>query len=382
MSQVRVQFKACRFPWFEVEDKSFNELLEQRVDINAPDHRGETALFAIQKVDEEIINLLISNQADINRQNYSQHTVLWNSINHNPSLISCLLDHNADPTKGSESSNYDFDICTPPLYSAIQDLKLLTPFVEREHKLDLKNQHGWTPIHQAALAQNLEVLQFIDSLGYDLDLRTHSGWSPFHVALLAPLEENSEKLLELFISYRSKLPIPEELSSISQLFNRSPIELRKVSRFLEALASVDRNSLPKNLKSWLLELILDIVWSLSDPNISELMQLARFACETTSIFDVRLGFFILNRLIKIIEVQDQTNSLSTLITLIVESEFWNHLLHLLCFPEECEPCLRLYESMNNFFFHILSQISESPIPKFFVANHSQQNWALRSLTFG
>jgi hypothetical protein len=275
--------------WFEHEDKSLEELIELGVDIHSVNSSGETLLtLSAQLGHEKTVKRLLQIQADVNHQDFSGDTALWNAVWNETSisLISTLLEYKADPYINIRSS-------TVLHCAAGMGLHYVHPFLKHGVAWDIKNENGWTPIHEAALNCQHEVLECFADLGYDMDIRTNLNWSPFHISILkTPLIDN---LRSVFIEYRSSHPIPEIFQG-SALYSRPRMELLDLQEFLQIFPTLN---IPESEVEFVMELCLDVLWSPQTPqlghwNVEGIEILVDFVFEHQK--QVRLGFLILNAL--------------------------------------------------------------------------------------
>ena len=151
--------------------------------VNIVDHFGESPLmFAIMKGSSiEIIECLLRNGSSVFTEAYDRATPLYLAVNDNRLAVSELLLKHGSPVDAP-----DIDGLTP-FHLAVKNQSI--DMVRLLHKFGASTDRmteysGFTPLHQAALRGNVDILTFLLETGVDEKSKTIDGKTILHVACM------------------------------------------------------------------------------------------------------------------------------------------------------------------------------------------------------
>lgn len=155
------------------------DLIDENVDINAYDKRGNTPLhLAIKTQQVDVIEVLISAGADLNSRTIDGYSpVALGTRLGRPDIVKLLLAHGA--------SIGDLPPGNSPLHEAIQenDEELAVLFIDSGSPLEHRDHEGKTPLFYAASRGNLEIIRRLLVAGANSNAYANDGRSPLHVAI-------------------------------------------------------------------------------------------------------------------------------------------------------------------------------------------------------
>ncbi len=169
-------------------------LLNERVDVNAPQPDGTTALaWAAHWDDLETADLLIQAGAQVNTANQYGVTPLWlASANGSGAMVGKLLQAGANPNAAKPTGE------TPLLAAAragsVEAVKLLLA-----HGADVNVKESWrgqTALMWAVAEKHVEVARVLLENGADFHARSNAGFTPLLFAARTGNLESSQLLLE------------------------------------------------------------------------------------------------------------------------------------------------------------------------------------------
>jgi ankyrin repeat protein len=161
----------------EKQDKdAVRSLLRQRVDVNAHQADGATALhWAAHWDDLDSANLLIRARADVNAKNDYGATPLWLACtNGNAAMVEKLLAAGADPTTPGTSG------ATPLMQCArTGNADAVKSLLQRKADVNAKeNEQGQTALMWAVSQKHPTVTQTLISSGADIHAHSKGGFTP------------------------------------------------------------------------------------------------------------------------------------------------------------------------------------------------------------
>ena len=145
-------------------------LLQQRVDVNAVEGDGATALhWAVYRDDAELVDLLITAGAKVDAANDLAITPLYlASVNGNAAIAKRLLDKGANPNAASETG-------VTPLMEAARSgsVDVVRALLARGAEVNIKERdRGQTALMWAAARQHPDVVKLLLDHGADVHART------------------------------------------------------------------------------------------------------------------------------------------------------------------------------------------------------------------
>ncbi|EAY14432.1 hypothetical protein TVAG_426250 [Trichomonas vaginalis G3] len=166
------------------------------VDINARGRDGTTAFLKAFECDSKtIMEFLISRNADFNISNhYTHQTALHLAVIKNrKDLVEFLISH------GANINVIDLNGLTPLFYSIQQNNEEIKDLLmSNGASIDFKpNEHGKHAIHIAAENDDLEMIQFLLSLGENINIKDKNGATPLHYAAL----DGCAKTVDFLVSH-------------------------------------------------------------------------------------------------------------------------------------------------------------------------------------
>jgi len=162
-------------------------LLNSGADVNIADDEGETPLHeamigAFRDTTNsaiEIVKLLVEHGADINKQTTQGTTpIFWAIYGDKPDLMEYLLSVGADINLSNSNG-------LSPLHESITRGKAeyVVMLVQNGARNDIKDTHyGFTPLHQAALNGNIEIVKAVLPCVKDINVKDNEGHTPVYYA--------------------------------------------------------------------------------------------------------------------------------------------------------------------------------------------------------
>jgi uncharacterized protein len=180
-------------------------LLNQRVDVNAPQADGTTALhWAAEKNDSDIVDLLIRAGSNVNAANRYGVTPLWLAcMNGNAATIEALLKAGAD-------ANTVLPEGETVLMTAARTGNVDAVHVLLEHKaaVDAKEKwHGQTALMWAAAEGHAAVIRALVEQGAEIQARSTGGFTALLFAAREGRLDAVKALLEAGADINDSLPI-------------------------------------------------------------------------------------------------------------------------------------------------------------------------------
>ncbi len=158
-------------------------LLKNGSDVNLTDNMGQTAFFtAFWGSDDEMVRLLLDAGVDVNISDNTGKTALDYPIN--------VTDHESDS----------------PLHSTAHESLLKTKMLlERGDDVNSKNIFGLTPLHNAAISEQFEIIKWLLKYKADKTILSKKGETPLEYAFNYHGEEFYKKknpqIVNLLMSY-------------------------------------------------------------------------------------------------------------------------------------------------------------------------------------
>ena len=168
-------------------------LLEQRVDVDAVQPDGATALmWAAHRNDLDAVELLIRAGANVKAANDYGATPLWLACTHgSASLVEMLLKAGADPNATLLAGE------TALMAAAERSAEVVTLLLSHGADVDAKEQGGQTALMRAAAENRSEVVRaLIESGGADVNARSKGGFTP----LLFAVQQNSQDAASILLA--------------------------------------------------------------------------------------------------------------------------------------------------------------------------------------
>lgn len=160
--------------------KAVRELIEQRVDVNAPQVDGTTALhWAAFQDDLDTAKILLKSGATVSATNrYGVTPLSLACTNGNGAMVELLLNAGADPNlalPGGET----------PLMTASRTGKVeaVRALLAKAANVEAKESRGQTAIVWAAAEGNVEAAEALIQAGANFKVRLNSGFSPYLIAV-------------------------------------------------------------------------------------------------------------------------------------------------------------------------------------------------------
>ena len=191
--------------------------LEQGMDVNAKNERGQAALHvAVNGKQKKITELLITKGGDVNVKDKWGYTPLYYAIwNEDANMVSLLVDKGADVNVRVNGDG------TPLVYAVWnEDIDMAKLFVSKGAKFDVKDDEGMTAFHYAVLQANREFVDFFVDKGADvsgihgaacmgdlarikshleqgtgIDIKDEVGWTPLYWAVSMGQTDVAELLI-------------------------------------------------------------------------------------------------------------------------------------------------------------------------------------------
>ena len=165
-------------------------LLNSGADPDKADHFGSISLHAaVQSGYRDVAELLLNAGAQPNNENENGWSPLHlASLNGQLEISQLLLERGADPNKASAGKYKQ-----TPIYWAAHYGR----GYGHEEVVKLQLEHGWTPLHLAALHGHLEIAQLLLERGADPNKTNIRGSTPLHHAA----EKGHVKVVQLLEQY-------------------------------------------------------------------------------------------------------------------------------------------------------------------------------------
>jgi uncharacterized protein len=179
-------------------------LLEKRVDVNAPESDGTTALHWAARTDDlETVQILIRAKANVRAKNrYGMTPLHLACANGNASIVESLLKAGADPnTALPEGETVLMAAARAGSTGAVKALL--------DHGADIHAKESWrgqTALMWAAAEGNSEVIRLLVARGADKGVRSNGGFTAFLFAVREGKLSAVKTLLELGANLNESLP--------------------------------------------------------------------------------------------------------------------------------------------------------------------------------
>ncbi|KAF9761301.1 hypothetical protein IL306_003869, partial [Fusarium sp. DS 682] len=160
-------------------DQPLAALLENDIDLDAPDLLGQTALHAACHVGAtKIASLLARNGADINARARDGSTPLHIAARKGyMSTVRLLVE------SGAQVDMMNSARMTPAMWAAFKGQKDVLSYLWKISNMDLRDTGGRAMLHLAVLPRSLGVISVFEK-GIDTEVRDHGGRTPLHLAVL------------------------------------------------------------------------------------------------------------------------------------------------------------------------------------------------------
>jgi ankyrin repeat protein len=171
------------------------QLLQARVDVNAPGPDGGTALLvAAERDDAAAVELLLGAKADVKAANrYGITPIIAAAINGNAAIIERLLASGADVnTTLPEGETALMTAARTGRVAAVRALLARGADVNAKEPL-----RGQSALMWAAAENKTDVVRALVEAGADVKVRSNGGFTPFLFAIRAGRTEAARALLEL-----------------------------------------------------------------------------------------------------------------------------------------------------------------------------------------
>ncbi|QEN06050.1 hypothetical protein EW093_15585 [Thiospirochaeta perfilievii] len=218
---------------FSYSDQIPSYLIKKGADIDAKDNFGNTPLHLTLslKLDSSIAKLLINNGADVTVRNKAGNTPLTEAVNKNNKSIALLLlekdaeiyaknDKGESPLtlgikKGevvlewlmnNNNINFKNNDGDTPLIIAIRekaDSKIIEFLIKKGAKVDTRNKSGSTPLHEAIMVGNSDIINLLNVNKADFFAINNSGDNPFDLIFQKGVEFATEILTPELVSLRN-----------------------------------------------------------------------------------------------------------------------------------------------------------------------------------
>ena len=162
-------------------------LLEQKVDVDAAEGDGATALhWAVVRDDVEVVEALLGAGADANPANdYGVTPLLLGCTNRNAVVVGKLLDAGADPNAATEMGETALMSCAKT--GAADALEAL---LDHGAKVEAREaSHGQTALMWAATQENPEAVRVLLAHGADVHARSDTHLLPVNLGNGNPFED-------------------------------------------------------------------------------------------------------------------------------------------------------------------------------------------------
>lgn len=180
-------------------------LLQQRVDVNAPQIDGMTALhWATYRDDLETVELLVRASADVKAANrYGVTPLSLACTNGNGAMVMLLLKAGADPNATLPGGE------TPLMTAArVGSLHAVKALVAHGARVDSKDERrGQTALMWAAAEGHAEVVEVLIEVGADFRARLASGFTPLLFAVREGRIDVVRVLLKAGVDVNETVPV-------------------------------------------------------------------------------------------------------------------------------------------------------------------------------
>jgi ankyrin repeat protein len=148
----------------------------------------------------DIVRQLISHGADPNSESEFGAPLHAASYNGSPEIARVLLENGANPNALEHPDYSDGAALHIASYNLNVGITIVEILLEYGANVDLRNEAGWTPLHEAAYNLNLQVLVVLLNRGADPHAKTNKGETPFQLTN-APYrwasKENQAQIIQL-----------------------------------------------------------------------------------------------------------------------------------------------------------------------------------------
>jgi uncharacterized protein len=185
---------------------AMRQLLQSKVDVNAPASDGGTALLAATARDDAAgVELLLGAKADVKAANrYGVTPLIAAATNGNATIIERLLSAGADAnTALPEGETALMTAARTGRVAAVR--ALLTHGADVNVKEPLRGQ---TALMWAAAENNVDVVRALVEAGADLQVRSNGGFTPFLFAVRGGRVETVRALLDLGADVNAMIQSP------------------------------------------------------------------------------------------------------------------------------------------------------------------------------
>lgn len=169
-----------------------NLLAENEIDINVTNESGNSMLHeATRKGNLEIINLLIENGADVNALDAWGESPLHIAAQKDLDIVQNLIQNGAD-IHAKSNSNLIPENNGDGMFDEL--------WRKADQYMDEINRHylGATALHFAATSKQVDIAEYLISLGSDINARSTIGNTPLHAAYF--IAEGNEPMIEFLLA--------------------------------------------------------------------------------------------------------------------------------------------------------------------------------------
>ncbi len=187
------------------DSSSVRTLLEQRVDVNAVQADGTTALhWAVERDAMEFVQLLIRGGADVKATNRYGATPLWlASLNGNAAIVGMLLEAGADASAASEEGETALMVA-----ARTGKVDAVNALLARGADPNVKeNWRGQTALMWAAAEGHPAVIDALVARGADVKARSNGGFTPLLFAAREGQIAAVETLMKAGADMNDALPV-------------------------------------------------------------------------------------------------------------------------------------------------------------------------------
>jgi len=181
--------------------ETFKYFVEKGVDVNQANTDGDTSLlYAASSNNEEVIKYLASLTKDINHQNKEGRSALSNAVRRNSfEVIAFLLEKGANVNVvDKEQNNLGYYVLKNYNAKKPENFhKKLALLKSKGFNFKKAQTNGNSLFHLALESENLDLLQYVYSLGIDVNQQNKDGISPLH---MAAMKAKNTKILKYLLS--------------------------------------------------------------------------------------------------------------------------------------------------------------------------------------